>query len=258
MGYWGPINCNQDLRNTRTQRRDLWELVVAYALILLVIWTPRPWQAVLWVVTAASILAITCISLESLEAMGLCTANLLGSLWAVGASIALAAVSVFLAERFHTLHLPGTPYLFVKHYGTYAIWAWVQQMLLQCFCLSRLMRLLRFAPYAAAIAALMFAVVHLPSPILTLVTLTFGMAACLIFLRYRNLYTVAVAHAILGTSIAICVPAPVIHNMRIGRSYLTYVAQPAPLAQRSIAPLVPRSVAPLAPGSATLPISSQP
>lgn len=258
MGSWGPIGWTQDLRTTRTPRRDLLELSVAYGLILLVIWTPRPWQVLLWVLAAASILAITCMSFEGLEAMGLCSANFLCSLWAVGLSAAIAAAAVLLAERFHTLHAPGTPYLFVRHYGVYAVWAWVQQVLLQCFCLSRLMRLLRYAPSAAAIAAVMFAVVHLPSPVLTVVTLTCGMAACLLFLRYRNLYTIALAHAILGTSVAICVPAPIIHNMRIGRSYLTYVPRPAPLAQRSIAPLVRQSIDPLAQQSTPSPISPQP
>lgn len=250
METGGPVYDEENLKSPRSQRRDLLELAVAYGLILLVIWTPRPWQVLLWVVTAGSILAITCMSFESLEAMGLCTANFLGSLWAVGASVAMAAVAVFLAERFHTLHLPGNPYLFVKHYGAYALWASVQQILLQCFCLSRLVRLLRYAPSAAAVAAVMFAITHLPSPILTVVTLICGMGACLVFLRYRNLYTVAVAHAILGTSIAVCVPAPVIHNMRIGRSYLTYGSEPAPLAQRSSTPFARRST--------TLQISPQP
>ena len=74
----------------------------------------------------------------------------------------------------------------------------------------------------ALAAATVFSLAHLPNPILTVVTFVWGLAACLFFLRYRNLYTLAIAHAILGITLAITVPGPVIHNMRLGLGYLTY------------------------------------
>jgi membrane protease YdiL (CAAX protease family) len=73
----------------------------------------------------------------------------------------------------------------------------------------------------------MFAFTHLPSPILTPVTLICGVASCLLFLRYRNIYPLALAHAILGISIAITIPGPVDHNMRVGLDYLTYAPDTA-------------------------------
>ncbi len=87
-----------------------------------------------------------------------------------------------------------------------------------------LLRLLRFLPEKAAVAAtaVLFALAHLPNPILTPLTLLWGLAACTLFLRYRNLYVLAVVHAILGVTLAITVPANAIHNMRVGRGYLTY------------------------------------
>jgi membrane protease YdiL (CAAX protease family) len=112
--------------------------------------------------------------------------------------------------------------LFIETYWGYALWAAVQQFLLQCFFLSRLRRLLPSERMAAAAAAFIFALAHLPSPILASVTLLWGFAACLLFLRYRNLYTLAMAHAILGITIAITIPGPVIRNMRVGLGYLTY------------------------------------
>ena len=87
------------------------------------------------------------------------------------------------------------------------------------------MRLLRILPgkrYAAVVAATIFAVAHLPNPILTAATLVWGLIACLVFLRYRNLYTLAITHAILGVCLAISIPGPVIRNMRVGLGYLTY------------------------------------
>src|SRR5579863_2316917 len=102
MAAAGSTNCKQ----TRSRRRDLFELCGIYALILIVIWTPRPWQAVLWVVTALTIFYIAYLSFEGFTPMGLCTANLVRSLWAVAFAMALSLAAVMLAVRLHTLHVP--------------------------------------------------------------------------------------------------------------------------------------------------------
>jgi membrane protease YdiL (CAAX protease family) len=104
------------------------------------------------------------------------------------------------------------------------IFAIVQQALLQSYFLLRLLRLTRRPQTAALAAAAIFSLAHLPNPILTVCTFVWGLAACLFFLRYRNLYSLSIAHAILGITLAICVPGPVIRNMRVGLGYLTYHA----------------------------------
>jgi membrane protease YdiL (CAAX protease family) len=208
--------------SARSRSRDLIELAIAYGLILLVIWTPRPLQKILWCVAATAILAIASTSFEGLQAMGLRRENFLRSFWIVGVALLVAAVAVVLAVWLRTLHIPTTPLLFLETYVGYIIWTFAQQLLLQCFFLSRLLRLLPNPKLAAVVAALIFAAAHLPNPILTPVTLLWGLAACLLFLRYRNLYTLAIAHAILGVTLAVTVPGPVVHNMRVGLGYLTY------------------------------------
>jgi hypothetical protein len=222
----------------RSRRRDLFELVGIYLLILVVIWTPRPWQAFLWVVAATTIVCIAYFSFDGLAPMGLCKENLLKSLWAVALAAVIAMVAVTLAGRLHTLHMPDTPYKFVRHYGLYVVWAAIQQIILQWFFLSRSMRLLPNAPSAAALAAGLFAVAHLPNPILTLICLFMGLASCLFFIRYRNLVPLAIAHAILGICIGITIPGSLDHNMRVGISYLMYV-DPSALSKTVIAPAVP-------------------
>jgi len=207
------------------------ELAVAYGLILLVIWTPRPLQRMVWPVAAIFIAAVAYRSFESLKAMGLHAVNLLRSLWVVGAALVMAALAVIAAQRLHTLHMPGNPVLFVETYAGYAVWACAQQFLLQSIFLARLLRLVPSTNAAALLSALIFAVAHLPNPILTVITLILGLASCLLFLQYRNLYALAMAHAILGIAIAVTIPGYVIHNMRVGLGYLTYVRRPVTLAQ---------------------------
>ena len=210
----------------RSRRRDLVELAIAYGLILLVIWTPRSWQRMLWPVAVIFIAAVTYRSFESLKAMGLQAVNLLRSLWVVGAALVVAALAVLLAQRLHTLHMPGSPVLFIETYAGYAIWACAQQFLLQSIFLARLLRLVPSANAAALLSALIFAIAHLPNPILTAVTLILGLASCLLFLQYRNLFALAMAHAILGIAIAVTIPGYLIHNMRVGLGYLKYVPRP--------------------------------
>lgn len=216
------LRADSDSVTRRTKRRDFLELVIAYGLVLTVLWAPHPWHLALWGIAAAATSAIMLISADGRRPAGFRPVSRRESLWAVLFAIMASAAAIGLAYRFHTLHLPATTLLFVQHYGAYAVWAFVQEIILQCFLLSRLLRLLPDPRLAALAAALLFAGAHLPSPILTGITLVCGLAACLTFLRYRNLYTLAVAHALLGIAIGITVPAETDHNMRVGLSYLTY------------------------------------
>jgi hypothetical protein len=232
MADCGLSFANHNSTVIRSKRRNLFELAAVYAMVLLGLWTPQPWQILCWA-SAVAMMTIFCISFDGLKPMGLSTANLSGSMWPVGAAMAVAALTVLMAERLHTLHLPCTGAEMIRLSFGYAAWACLQQLVLQCFFLSRLLRLLPDGTMAAGLAAALFAVAHLPSPIMTLITLLCGMAACLFFIHYRIVYPLAVAHAIIGMAIAISVPGPVIHNMRVGLSYLTYTKNPAVLVHLS-------------------------
>ena len=207
---------------TGRRQRDLVELSIGYALILIVIWTPRPWQKLPYYIAAAFIVTILWKSFAGWKAMGFRTMNFVCSSWLVGAALLASAVAVNVASHLGTLHTPANPILFIEHYRGYILFAFVQQFLLQDFFLPRTLRLTQNPSFAALAAAAIFSLAHLPNPILTGVTFVWGFAACRFFLRYRNLYTLAIAHAILGITLAITVPGPIIHNMRVGLGYLTY------------------------------------
>ena len=207
---------------TAIKRRNLFELSIGYLLVLVVIWTPRPWQRLSYAVAATFLVAVLWIARPGWKAMGFQTTNFLRSLWIVGVSLCAAAIAVLVARRMNTLLWPGGPLPFIHRYLGYALGACIQQFLLQNFFLPRLLRLTRVPEAAVVAAAVLFSLAHLPNPILTVITLFWGAAACALFLRYRNLYTLAIAHTILGAAIAMTVPGPVIHNMRVGLGYITY------------------------------------
>ena len=206
-------------------RRKAWvfvELAVCYGLILCTLWTARPlqrwfyWSAIVWAVLT------TCISFAGWKAMGFRTAGFWRSLWVVGAALFLAAAAVVLAAQLHTLHAPGTFMQWIATFLGYAIWSFVQQFLMQGYFLLRILQLLPNPKWAAITTALIFTLAHLPNPILTPMTLLWGLTACFVFLRHRNLYPLAIAHAVFGITIAITIPGPVVHNMRVGLGYFTY------------------------------------
>jgi membrane protease YdiL (CAAX protease family) len=209
--------------------RDLLEFSVAYGLILLALWTPQPWQRWLSLATLACVILATYLSFDGWSAMGFRVSRFWRSLWVVGMALILAAATVVLAASLQTLHVPHFPWLFLNRYWAYTIWAFLQEFLLLNFFLLRLLRLIKNKTAAAIVATSLFALTHLPNPILTPLTLIWGYAACLIFLRYRNIYMPAMAHAIFGICIAVTIPGPVDHNMRVGLGYLTYREHPTHL-----------------------------
>ncbi len=226
-----PILVEKRARTARSRRRDWLEITAVYGMVLLIFWTPPPWQYLLWVVASALVAAIILKSYDGPRAMGLCKGNLSCSLWAVAATLTVAGLAVLLAAFLHTLHLPGPAGSFLRRSCVYLIWALIQEMVLQCFFLSRLLHLIGNATWAAVATAVLFAVAHLPSPILTAITLICGLAACFFFLRFRTLYPLAIAHAILGLSIAVTIPRTLDRNMSVGLAYLHYTEKPAQLLQ---------------------------
>lgn len=210
-----------------SQRARTWvwlELAIGYGLILATIWTPRPLQGRLWWIAAGWMVASSWWSFPGWAAMGFRRAGFLASLWVVIAAAVFSAISVTVAIHIHTLRIPHTALGWILAWGGYTLWSFVQQYLLQGYFLFRFLRLLPHREWAAIAAAGIFAAAHLPNPVLSVVTLVWGMVACFVFLRCRNLYPLMIAHAILGISLAICVPGPQIHNMRVGLGYLHYHA----------------------------------
>jgi membrane protease YdiL (CAAX protease family) len=200
------------------------ELVVGYGLILAVIWSPRPLQHWLYWAAIAWFMVSIWRTFPGWKAMGFSRAGFWPSSWIVGLALLVAAGAVLIAGRAQTLHHPDNALGWVQAFSGYTVWALVQQVLMQGYFLLRLLRLVHSATLAAILAATVFALAHLPNPILTPVTLLWGVAACLLFLRYRNIWTLAMAHAIFGICLAVTIPGPVLHNMRVGLGYLNYHA----------------------------------
>lgn len=216
------IGKKKETKRVPSRRRDLLEIFIPYVLILGVIWTPRPIQKWLWILAAAVVVIITVISWPGLDALGLRRKNFLRSFWIVPAAMAAATIGVVVAGHLHTLYRHGGPLWLIENYWLYAVWSFAQQFLLQSFFLVRFLRVLPRKWMAVLAAAGLFSLAHMPSYILVPATIFWGFCSCLLFIRYRNLFPLAAAHAILGIMIAITIPGAVDHNMRVGLGYLNF------------------------------------
>lgn len=214
--------CVEQSPRPRNITWDVTELFIGYVLILAAIWTPRPLQYWLYFIALSWFITSISISFESWKGLGCCVAGFWRSSWIIALSFVLAGIATWVAASIHTLHHPGAPTRWVITFGGYAIWAMFQQLLLQGYFFARALRLIPNPNVAALLAASVFALAHLPNPVLTPLTLVWGLTACLVFIRSRNVYPLAVAHAVFGICVAITVPASILHNMRVGLGYLEY------------------------------------
>jgi hypothetical protein len=122
----------------------------------------------------------------------------------------------------HSLHRLYGPLPFGVHILEYSVWALMQQYILQVYVLLRLLRLGMGRASAVALATVLFAIVHIPNPVLVPAVIVWGAIACLLYLRYRNLYPLAIAHGMLGMCLAVSVPNSLHHHLRVGIGYLDY------------------------------------
>jgi membrane protease YdiL (CAAX protease family) len=214
----GLIMTNQP----RSAQLDLLELAVGYGLILATVWTANPAQRILYWLAFAWIIATTWLRRDGWTALGLGRKGLLQSLWIVAVALLFSTLAIFIAWRTHGLHRLHGPTPLPLHGWRYIVWSVMQQFLLQSYFLLRLLRLLPGKVAPILVAAGIFALAHLPNPVLTPITLVWGIIACILFLRYRNIYSLGIAHGIMGLCVAVTVPNSLHHHMRVGLGYLRY------------------------------------
>lgn len=206
----------------RTASRDFLELLLGYGLIVIILWLPETPQRILSPISLLFTLAIVLIRRPTLTDLGLTRCGLVRSLWILPAALLLALASVFVAKQIGTLHplYKGD----FKHVTGYVLWTLYQQFLLNDYFMPRLTRLLPTENAALAVAAVLFALAHLPNLPLTAATLLWGAISCALFRRYHNLYALGLAQGLLGLCFAICVPDSINHHLRVGLGYLRYHA----------------------------------
>jgi hypothetical protein len=194
-------------------------MAVGYGLLQAALWTEGELRWAWAIAVALWIVGAAIYHRPSLRELGLSRTGFVPSLWIVGLA-AVAGAAMLLAGRWvGTIHMYGLPRPLMVVAAGYLLWTFQQQFMLQSFFFLRLERLLgsRKAVWAAAG---LFALAHFPNPVLVPATWVAGLAFCQVFRRQRNIYTLAIAQAILGLCLAAAVPDALHHHMRVGIGYL--------------------------------------
>jgi membrane protease YdiL (CAAX protease family) len=216
-----------------SKRFSLLAAVAAYLLVEGGLWTAGAAQRGFIIAAMGWIVACTLLQRRSLEELGLGLRGFRQSSWLVLVAAVLAAIMLAMHSP---LGIAYRPIHLWQAWG-YPLWALEQEFILNSFLFLNLERLTG-PRLAIVLSALAFAVAHIPNPLLTALTLLAGLVFCAVFARYRNIWALAIAHALLGMTIAGSAPVSFTHRMRVGRGYYA----PTPITLSVPSPALPRGL----------------
>jgi membrane protease YdiL (CAAX protease family) len=199
------------------------QIIVVYIFVELALWAPTRHLLKRWALLAVIAIA-TAVLLDrpSRTRLGFRIPTVRAATLIIGVSIAGVLLMLALTKLAGGA-IPANPSWSpdLRSSFGYLIWALMQEFILQSFFFTRFEDLYGSAN-AVWTASTLFALAHLPSPILTVATLIGALFFCEMFRRYRSLYPLAIVHAMLGLTLAFVVPDSLMHHMRVGIGYLRY------------------------------------
>ena len=206
---------------------DALEAIGIFLLILIHIWFVMDHAHMAWLVILVPVIYSHRRHGESLARLGFRRENFLRCVRDFAPLIlGLAGVPLALGAWFGTLRLPHSarPLAFVIYY---CIWGTFQQYALNGYFVNRLMAAATLPErrWVPLLAATLFATVHATNWFLVAVTFTLGLLCARIYLTYRNLYFLGIAHGLIGSALYVSVPDWMSLHFHIGPSAIRYAAK---------------------------------
>jgi hypothetical protein len=187
-----------------------------FLLIMLYIWQLRESHPSFWLFILGLIIVSHLWRGEAMESLGFQTANLklcieLISPVVVFLALLLLALGILLQTTRDIEFERG-----IMGFVGYCFWGLFQQYLLNSYFVNRLMAVAADRNQAAWVAALFFAAAHTPNWFLMLVTVVAGYWCARVYLKYRNLYFLGLAHGAIGFLLYLTVPDTISHHLIVG------------------------------------------
>ncbi len=154
---------------------------------------------------------------ETLRDIGLRTDNFLVSCRLLLLPTVLAVLLILTVGWFTSQGHFGAPWRW--RFVALPLWALFQQYVLNGFINRRAQMALGAGPKSIALVAIAFSVLHLPSPLLALLTLVAGATWGFVYQRSPNLYALALSHSAVSLTLAMTVSPYWLNGLRVGFKY---------------------------------------
>ena len=156
---------------------------------------------------------------ESARELGLGTSHLVEALRLIAApSIAALLLLTLIGWSYSSLRFENVG---LKLVGL-PLWALLQQFILQGYIYRRVRSITSSSNLAIVITALLFAIVHLPNPTLSFLTLVGAMVWSWVYERAPNLYPLALSHGLASLFVMSTLPGSMLRSLSVGYKYFYF------------------------------------
>ncbi|HEX7294451.1 MAG TPA: CPBP family glutamic-type intramembrane protease [Pyrinomonadaceae bacterium] len=131
----------------------------------------------------------------------------------------LIAVVAILVIGWYLTGPPSFPRLLRPRLLLVPAWALFQQYALQGFMNRRAQLAFGKGLKSVILVAAIFGVLHLPNPVLAILTVLGGLIWAAVYQREANLFALAASHTVASVTLAMALPLNVINGLRVGFKY---------------------------------------